>query len=52
MSTFKEFHASQDPSEDDLIMHAQLEAENGITLMASDTPSRIEYHPGTTSASR
>jgi PhnB protein len=47
MSTFKEFHASQDPSEDDLIMHAQLEAENGITLMASDTPNRMEYHPGT-----
>ena len=47
MATFKEFHASQDPSEDDLIMHSQLEAENGITLMASDTPNRMEYHPGT-----
>jgi PhnB protein len=47
MSTFKEFHASQDPSEDDLIMHAQLEAENGITLMAADTPKRMEYRPGT-----
>ena len=47
MATFKEFHASQDPSEDDLIMHAVLETENGMTLMASDTPSRMEYRPGT-----
>ena len=47
MSTFKEFHASQDPSEDDKIMHAELETGNGITFMASDTPNRMEYHPGT-----
>ena len=46
-STFKEFHASQDPSEDNLIMHSVLEAENGITFMASDTPSRMEYRSGT-----
>lgn len=47
MSTFKEFHASQDPSEDNLIMHSQLEDDNGIILMASDTPNRMEYRPGT-----
>lgn len=47
MNTFKEFHASQDPSEDDKIMHAELEGANGITFMASDTPGRMEYHPGT-----
>jgi PhnB protein len=47
MQTFKDFHASQDPSEDNLIMHAQLDADNGITLMASDTPNRLEYRPGT-----
>jgi len=47
MATFKEFHASQDPAEDDLIMHADLVTENGITLMASDTPERMEYRPGT-----
>jgi PhnB protein len=46
-STFKEFHASQDPSEDELIMHSVLEADNGITFMASDTPNRMEYRPGT-----
>jgi len=46
MQTFKEFHASQDPSEDNLIMHAQLDGDNGLTLMASDTPARMEYRPG------
>jgi PhnB protein len=47
ISTFKEFHASQDPSEDDLVMHSVLEADNGITFMASDTPNRMEYKAGT-----
>ena len=47
MATFKEFHASQDPAEDDLIMHAELVTEEGMTLMASDTPERMEYRPGT-----
>jgi PhnB protein len=47
LSTFKEFQASEDPSEDDLIMHAMLETENGMAFMASDTPKRMEYRPGT-----
>ena len=47
MATFKDYHASQDSSEDNLIMHSQLEDENGIILMASDTPTRMEYRPGT-----
>jgi PhnB protein len=47
LSTFKEYHASQDPAEDNLIMHSILETENGLTLMASDTPNRMEYRPGT-----
>jgi PhnB protein len=46
MSTYKEFHASEDPSEDNKIMHAQLEAENGIVFMAADTPNKMEYKPG------
>jgi len=46
MSTFEEFHASQDPSESDKIMHAVLEAENGIVFMAADTPNQMEYRPG------
>lgn len=47
MATFKEFHASKSPNEDDKIMHAELRADNGITIMASDTPDRMEYQPGT-----
>lgn len=47
MNTFKEFNASQDPSEDDKIMHAMLEADNGITFMGADTPISMEYRPGT-----
>ena len=47
MSTFKEFNASQDPSEANKIMHSTLEADNGITFMASDTPDRMEYSVGT-----
>ncbi len=47
IATFKDYHASQDPSEDDKIMHAELHAPNGITFFASDVPDRMEYHPGT-----
>ncbi len=47
MNTFKEFNASQDPAEDNNIMHANLETEGGFTLMAADTPSSMEYNPGT-----
>ena len=47
MATYKEFNASQDPSEDDKIMHAMLEAGNGITLMGADTPNGMDYSPGT-----
>ncbi len=46
MTTFKEFHASEDPSEDDKIMHAMLEAENGVAFMAADTPKGMVYRPG------
>ena len=48
VSTFKESNASSDPSEDDLVMHAQLEGEHGVVLMGSDTPHSMEYRPGTT----
>jgi PhnB protein len=47
MNTYKEFHASQDPAEDDKIMHSVLEVENGIYFMASDTPNSMEYRNGT-----
>jgi len=47
ISTFKELHASKDPSEDNLVMHSDLEGEDGVRFMASDTPNRMEYRPGT-----
>lgn len=47
VSTFKEYNASQDPAEDNLVMHSALEAGPGRTLMASDMPARMEYRPGT-----
>lgn len=47
MNTFAEYHASQDPSEDNKIMHAMLEADNGITFMAADTPNGMEFKVGT-----
>ncbi len=46
MSTFKEGHATQDPAEENKIMHAMLEADNGIVFMASDTPKGMESHEG------
>jgi PhnB protein len=46
-ATFKDFGASTDPSEDDLIMHADLQAPDGVRVMAADVPTRMEYEPGT-----
>jgi PhnB protein len=46
MSTFGEHHASEDPAEQDKIMHAHLETPGGLMLMASDTPSSMELTAG------
>ena len=45
-STFGEMHASDDPDEQDKIMHAMLVTDSGLTLMASDTPKQMEYSQG------
>ena len=46
-STFKEYPGvSQDPSEDEKVMHSVLKTEYGMTLMASDTPNRMEHTRG------
>ncbi len=45
VNTFGEFGA-QDTPEADKIMHAQLETEGGLTLMASDTPPGMDHSPG------
>lgn len=47
LNTFKEFNPTGNEAEDNKIMHAMLEAENGITFMASDLPQGMEYMPGT-----
>ena len=47
LNTFKESGMPVEESEGDQIMHAMLIADNGMTLMASDTPSHMEYKPGT-----
>lgn len=46
MSTFGEVHASEDPADADKIMHAMLEAENGIAFMGADTPPGVPFTPG------
>ncbi len=45
LNTFAEFHASEDPAEQDKIMHGMLEGENGIVLMGADTPNHMDYTP-------
>jgi PhnB protein len=46
LSTFGENQASQDPDEQDKIMHGMLVTENGLTLMGADTPKSMSYTPG------
>lgn len=47
VQTFGSFGAARTPAETDLVMHAQLEAPNGFTLMGSDTPADMEFRPDT-----
>ncbi len=46
-TAFGEFQASDDPAEQDKVMHSQLDSENGLTLMAADTPNSMDYTVGT-----
>jgi PhnB protein len=45
--TFAEFRTSDDSGEQDKVMHSMLTTENGLALMAADTPNRMEYTTGT-----
>ncbi len=48
MTTFKEGGMETNASTENNIMHAMLVADNGMTLMASDTPEgMMEYKTGT-----
>ena len=42
LTTFKEGNMSQDPTDDNKIMHGMLEAENGMVLMGSDAPKGMD----------
>lgn len=44
-STFAEGGMEHDPGDAEKVMHSQLEAENGMTLMGSDTPSGQPWSP-------
>jgi PhnB protein len=46
VSTFEQFHASEDPAEAGKVMHSQLAGDNGITFMAADTPNSMAHRPG------
>jgi PhnB protein len=43
MHTFDEYHAAQDPSEGDHIMHAMLTVSPSFAVMGADTPNSMEY---------
>jgi PhnB protein len=47
VSTFGEFGASQDPAEQNKVMHAQLTSPNDLVLMGADTPNSLPYTVGT-----
>ncbi len=49
-STFAEFQVSEDPAEQDKIMHSVLTTPSGLVLMAADTPNSMEFSPGTNHA--
>jgi len=46
VSTFGDYQASQDPAEQDKVMHAMLVGDNGLVLMGADTPNSMDFTPG------
>jgi len=46
LSSFGDFHASEDPAEADKIMHGQLVTPGDLVLMGADTPNQMPYNPG------
>lgn len=46
ISRFSEYGASDDPAEQDKVMHSMLTSGTGMVLMASDTPDRMELTAG------
>lgn len=46
INSFKDSQMSQEPAEDNKVMHAMLVTDGGIVLMASDTPKGMPFNPG------
>ena len=46
ISRFSEYGASDDPAEQDKVMHAMLTTGTGMVLMASDTPNSMDLTVG------
>lgn len=46
LSTFGEFHATEDPAEVNKIMHGRLTTTSGFTIMGADTPNAMPFNPG------
>jgi PhnB protein len=46
LTTFKDGGMSSGAATDNLVMHSQLDADNDITLMASDTPAGMDLKSG------
>lgn len=44
VNTYADFQASQDPADQDRVMHSMLDCD-GLTLMAADNPGSMEYRP-------
>ncbi len=48
VTTYAQGHMSQVPADDNKIMHAVLEVENGVSFMASDAPANMPIQQGET----
>ena len=46
LSTFAQYHASEDPAEQEKIMHGMLTSPSGLVLMGADTQNSMDYTPG------
>ena len=47
VSSFADGGMQVEPAEANLVMHGQVTGPTGLVLMAADTPSHMEYSPGT-----
>ena len=44
INSFADFHASEDPAEQEKVMHAHLVTADGFNLMGADTPNSMEFN--------